>query len=122
MSICCGVPFDWLRASGVRAGQQGLMLKLLKHKSLHLSGSRLVGTRPTTFHGRTESIPYLTDFERHSFCEQPMGWQGISKDRTTPEDIETGRKLLSPVEASWQLLDAVEKFIFPTFNFVLHYS
>lgn len=122
MSVCCGVPFAWLRASGVRAGQQGLVLKPLKRKSLHLSGSTLVGTRPTTFHGRTEPILHLTDFEGRSFCGRPKGYRVLGKAVTVPEGIDTGCKLLSPMEASWQLLDAVKTFLFPTFNFVLHYS
>ncbi|XP_035229972.1 uncharacterized protein LOC118201921 [Stegodyphus dumicola] len=85
-----------------------------KCASLHLTGCRPAGTRPTQFNINGQPIRHLNDGETCDFLGKPVGFLG---ECGTPSSIErfigNGRRLLTSKLAPWQRLDAVKNIPVP---------
>lgn len=101
------------------SAQLGLKLNPAKCRTLHLSGSFPVGTRPTQFRIGDTVIPSIGDFGSHSFLGRPVGFRVLPDDSTIDDAISLGKRLLNSMLAPWQRLDAVRTFLFPALNFAM---
>lgn len=103
----------------LEAQKINIILNRKKCASLHLSGKRPVGTRPTTFRLEDGPIKTLEDGEEVAFLGKPVGYNIIS-DRPRLDDIrEKALQILSSKLAPWQRIDALKSFFYPSLQFSL---
>ncbi|XP_035229971.1 uncharacterized protein LOC118201920 [Stegodyphus dumicola] len=95
----------------------GLALNPRKCFSLHLSGSRPIGTRDTPFFLDGVRLHALADGEEGVFLGKPIGFQLPPDANALNAYIEKCKVLLESRLAPWHRLDALKSFAFPSMNF-----
>ncbi|KFM83544.1 Retrovirus-related Pol polyprotein from type-2 retrotransposable element R2DM, partial [Stegodyphus mimosarum] len=99
------------------ASRIGLQFNPQKCFSLHVSGVRPIGTRPTNFSIGGAPIRTLTDGEGSEFLGKPIGFQLPVDEDAVASYLNMCNAIMTSHLAPWQRIDALKSFFYPAMAF-----
>jgi hypothetical protein len=96
-----------------------LKLKPEKSFSIHLSGKKPAGTRPTKFFIGDQPLNRLRDGQFTEFLGKPVGFHVVTNQNDVEQHINFATHILTSKLAPWQRIDALKTFFYPSLTFAM---